>query len=152
MNDYRKIIRVNKPVSEVYEAITEQIADWWSTDLSGAAAHVGDSFNIAFGGTRKTMDISEAVPNELVIWTCAKAYIDMPTLKNKTEWEGSRMIWTLTGASDGTELNFLHEGLNRNMECFDICEDGWNYFLNSLEAYLKTGEGTPYIKALAKEV
>ena len=38
MTDYKKGITVNKPVNEVYRAITEHISDWWSNDLTGAAA------------------------------------------------------------------------------------------------------------------
>ena len=57
MNDYKKSFTVNRPIDEVYAAITENIADWWSNDLSGAAAHAGDSFNIAFGKTKKTFNI-----------------------------------------------------------------------------------------------
>src|SRR5437762_12475226 len=95
MNDYKKNITVNKPVSEVYKAITEHISDWWSNDLTGAAIYAGESFTIAFGKTRKTFHIVEAIPNKQVTWQCVKAYIDMASLKNKAEWEGSKLIWTL---------------------------------------------------------
>jgi hypothetical protein len=64
MNDYRKIITVKKPAMDVYAAITEHIADWWSNDLTGAAALQGDSFTISFGGTRKTMNIVKSIPDE----------------------------------------------------------------------------------------
>jgi uncharacterized protein YndB with AHSA1/START domain len=146
MNDYQKIMTVNKPVGEVYAAITEHIPDWWSNDLTGAAARTGDSFDIAFGDTRKTMDIVEAIPNEQVVWKCAKAYIDMASLKNKEEWVGTKMIWTLSDADQGTTLTFLHEGLNQSFECYDVCEIGWDTFLASLQAYLTTGKGMPFLK------
>lgn len=142
---------IHQPVSEVFAAITGHIADWWSNDLTGAASRTGDSFTIAFGETRKTMNIVEAIPDKQVIWKCVKAYIDMPSLKNKAEWVGTRIIWTLAAAGQGTTLTLLHEGFNPNFECYSVCEAGWESFLASLQAYLATGEGTPYLKAVATE-
>ena len=147
MNDYQKSITVNKPVSEVYTTITKHISDWWSNDLVGASAHAGDSFTIAFGETRKTFNIETVVPNEQVIWKCVKAYINNPSLQNKAEWVGTKMIWKLTAAGQNTTLTFLHEGLNKNMECYKLCEAGWDMFLGSLQAYLTTGKGSPFLKA-----
>lgn len=150
MNDYKKSITLNKPVNQVYAAITEHISDWWSNDLTGSAARPGNSFTIAFNETRKTMDIVEAVPNKQVIWKCVKAYIDMPSLKNKAEWVGTRLIWTFSEIDGGTTLDFLHEGLNQSFECYQVCEAGWDTFLASLEIYLKTGKGAPFLKAAEK--
>jgi uncharacterized protein YndB with AHSA1/START domain len=146
MSDYQKSITVNKPVSEVYAAITEHISDWWSNDMAGAAAHPGDSFTISFGKTRKTMDIIEVIANQQVVWKCVKAFIDMASLKNKAEWEGTKMIWTLSTADQSTTLTFLHEGLNQNFECYKVCEAGWDQFLGSLQSYLTTGKGMPFLK------
>ena len=146
MKDYRKSFTINKPENEVYAAITGHIADWWSNDLTGNTAIAGDSFNIAFGETRKTMNIVEAIPGQRVVWKCVKAYIDMPSLKNKAEWVGTRMIWTFSTTGLGTTLTFLHEGLNQSFECYNICEAGWDTFLASLEDYLTTGKGKPFLK------
>jgi uncharacterized protein YndB with AHSA1/START domain len=145
MKDYKKSIAVNKPVREVYAAITEHIADWWSNDLTGAAAHAGDSFNIAFNQTRKTFEITEAIPDKQVVWKCVKAYIDMASLENKSEWVGTTLTWTLSPANGGTTLTFLHKGLNQSFQCYNVREAGWDYFLASLEAYLTTGKGTPHL-------
>ena len=147
MTDYQKRIKVNKPVNEVYAAITEHISDWWSNDLAGAAAQAGDSFTISFGKTIKTFDIIVAIPNEQVVWECVKAYIDMAALKNKAEWVGTKLFWTLNAADQATILTFLHEGLNQHFECYQVCEAGWNQFLGSLETYLASGKGSPFLKA-----
>jgi hypothetical protein len=146
MSDYQKSITVNNPQSEVYKAITSRIAGWWSNDLCGAAAHAGESFNIAFGKTQKTFSIEEAIPDKQVIWKCVKAHIDMASLTNKSEWEGTRMIWRFSPNGTGTTINFLHEGLNPTFECYQVCEEGWDMFLASLETYLNTGTGRPYLK------
>ena len=152
MNDYQKSFTVTKPANRVYTAITEDISKWWSNDLTGAAMRVGDQFKIAFGGTRKTFEIEKATTNEQVIWKCVKAYIDMPLLKNKAEWLGTRLIWTLNADGEKTTLTFLHEGLNTSFECYAVCEAGWDQFLASLEAYLNTGKGKPFLKVTGEKI
>jgi uncharacterized protein YndB with AHSA1/START domain len=146
MTDYQKSITVNKPANEVYAAITGHIASWWSDDLDGPTTRTGDEYAIAFGKTQKTFSIIEAVPNERVVWQCDKAYIDMASLTNKAEWVGTKMIWTISANGQDTTLIFLHEGLNQNFECYNVCEAGWDYFIGSLHAFLTTGSGTPYRK------
>jgi len=146
MNNYQKSITVTKPADEVYAAITRHIADWWSDDLTGETAHAGDQYDIAFGKTKKTFSIIEAVPNSRVVWQCDKAYIDMASLTNKAEWVGTKLIWTISADSQATTLNFSHEGLNQSFECYNVCEAGWDYFIDSLYAFLTTGSGTPYHK------
>lgn len=150
MKDYQKSITVNNPAHEVYKAITEHIPDWWSDDFSGAAAQKGDQYTIAFGGTQKTFEISQAIPDRQAIWLCQKAYIDMETLTRKDEWVGTQLIWTITDDDHGTTLTMLHEGLNKSFECYDVCEPAWDYFMASLLAYLTTGNGTPFHKKEAK--
>ena len=147
MKDYQKTITVDKPVEEVYGAITEHIADWWSNDLSGAAVSTQDSFTISFGNTQKTINIVEAKPGQKIVWECTKAYIANPALSNKSEWEGTKMYWTLGKAGESSTIDFLHEGLNPTFECYNLCEAGWGQFLASLEAYINTGKGMPYKKA-----
>jgi hypothetical protein len=150
MKDYQKSITVKKPAAEVYAAIAEHIPEWWSDDFSGASAQKGDQYNIAFGETRKTFEIVEAIPNQKIVWLCKKAYIDKDTLKKKDEWVGTKLIWTITTAENGTTLTVLHEGLNKSFECYDLCEPAWDYFMVSIESFLTTGNGTPYHKEEAK--
>ena len=146
MKDYQQTIAINTPVKEVYTAITQHIAHWWSNDLSGAAAKPGDRFHIAFNKTNKTFEIAEAIPNERIVWKCVQAHIDMASLTNKSEWVGTHLIWTMSPADTGSILTFLHEGLNQSFECYTVCESGWNTYLASLLDYLNTGKGRPFRK------
>ena len=115
-------------------------------DLTGSAGQTGDSFTIAFGQTKKTMKISELIPDQKVVWNCTKAYIDYSALENKSEWVGTQMIWQLSEKDQATILTFLHKGLNQDLQCYKVCEDGWNTFLESMESYLATGKGKPFLK------
>ncbi|OOQ60886.1 SRPBCC family protein [Mucilaginibacter pedocola] len=150
MKDYEKSITVSNSSEEVYAAITQHIPDWWGDDFEGASAEVGDTYNIAFGNTKKTFEIIEAVPNKKVTWLCLKAYIDMDGLETKDEWVGTRIIWMISSNAESTQLTMLHQGLNKSVECYNICEPAWDYFMASIEAYLTIGTGTPYKKKVAK--
>ncbi len=150
MKDYQKSITISNSPQEIYAALTEHIQDWWSDDYSGAAAKKGDQYQIAFGATRKTFEITRADPDQQVAWLCLEAFIDLETLNRKDEWVGTRMIWTIIGGQDNTTLTFLHEGLNQGFECYQVCAAGWDYFMGSLHAFLTTGKGTPFLKQEAR--
>ena len=38
-------------------------------------------------------------------------------------------------------LYFRHEGLTPELECFDMCHEGWTHYLASLVSYVETGQG-----------
>ena len=63
------------------------------------------------------------------------------------EWDGTKVLFELTEQGiQETELSFRHVGLTPTFECYDMCRDGWDYFLDSLVAYVERGKGTPFGK------
>ena len=40
-------------------------------------------------------------------------------------------------------LYFRHQGLTPELECFDMCHEGWTHYLDSLVSYVETGQGQP---------
>jgi hypothetical protein len=149
-NDYQKSFTVSNTQQEVYKAITEHVQDWWSDDFTGSAAKKGDQYKIAFNETRKTFEILEAIPDKQVVWLCRAAYIDADSLTKKDEWVGTKIFFTISEGENGTTLTLLHEGLNPGIECYSVCESGWDYFIESLQKFITTGKGTPFKKAVAK--
>ncbi len=66
-------------------------------------------------------------------------------LGRKDEWVGTRLVFQITPAGEGrTQLDFEHVGLVSAFECYDLCSNGWHYFLDSLQQFVETGRGTPY--------
>jgi hypothetical protein len=43
-----------------------------------------------------------------------------------------------------TWIKVIHIGLNPDIECYEICSNGWVQFVNSLKLFLETGKGSPY--------
>lgn len=146
MKDYQKSITLSCSPGEVYTALTKQIPEWWSEDFSGSASEKDDEYDIAFGKTKKTFRIEEAIPNQRLSWLCLKAYIDLESLKKRDEWIGTKIIWTIEDNGESSILTINHQGLNPGIECYQACEPAWNYFMASLQAYLITGTGMPYRK------
>ena len=60
------------------------------------------------------------------------------------EWHGTSIVFELAPAGAGTKLTFRHRGLTPQLECFDMCHEGWTHYLASLVDYVDRGEGQPY--------
>ena len=61
------------------------------------------------------------------------------------EWNGSKLRWEIQKQDKKTKITLVHEGLVSSLECYEVCEQGWDYFfVKSLKQYLNTGEGSPF--------
>lgn len=148
-NDFQTSLSVKKPIMEVFAAITKMIPKWWSMDYEGAADQVGNEFTVRFGNTFKTMRIESVSLNKEIVWRCVDQHLEMPggmeQLTNKREWVGNKLIWKFSQTEDITTIHFTHEGLAPNVECWSVCEQGWDQTFISLKNLLVTGKGNPFV-------
>ena len=147
MNHYQQTVVIHAEPAAVYRAIatTEGLRGWWTPDCD-ADAHVGGTARFDFGHTHKEMSIEQLDTNRGVRWFCTKAFIDSASIARKDEWVGTEIVFRLTPTIDGkTRLDFEHVGLVSTLECYDLCRNGWNYFLASLQQLVETGRGTPWV-------
>ncbi len=134
----------------VYNAITKEIDKWW-TELSNKALQVGEQLTVKFGKTTSwVMTVSEASPNQSLAWKVIEANHDLESISTKDEWKGTSIKWKIEKNGSGSKITFTHEGLIPALECYEICEGGWGYFLESLKNYLETGKGNPHKKSIAE--
>ena len=148
---YRRQLLLSASPATVYHAVATQqgLRGWW-TETCDIAAAVGGYSLFRFNGTRKVMQIERLVPEREVRWHCVQAYIDVDGLQQRDEWVGTHIIFKLSPQPGGkTRLDFEHVGLTPAFECFDVCNDGWNHYLASLQTLVETGEGNPWV---AKEL
>jgi len=146
MNHYRKTIVVEATPADVYAALTtpEGLRGWWTEDCDIAAA-VGGTHHFRFARTRKAMRIERLEADREVRWACTGAHIAADRLTHKDEWVGTEIVFRLGAVGDTrTRVDFEHIGLVPGLECYDLCNDGWNYFLGSLQQQVETGRGTPF--------
>lgn len=61
------------------------------------------------------------------------------------------MIFELTTRADKTVLNFIHEGLTPDKECYAMCEMGWNMIIRSwLFHFITYSEPSPEMSKAAE--
>jgi len=146
MNHYQDSFDISADTATVYAALTtvKGLRGWWTQDCTGETA-VGDTLHFRFGRTSKGMRIERLEPGREVHWLCTHAHIAADRLARRDEWVGTRIIFRLTSTGDGrTRLDFEHIGLVPEMECYDLCSGGWDYYLPSLRQFAETGRGRPH--------
>lgn len=151
MNHYRRDLRLRAPAAAVYAALAtaDGLRAWWS-ESADIAEEEGGISTFRFGPHWKKMEVERLDPQREVRWRCVGALIDMPGLQRKDEWVGTRIVFRLAPLdAHTTRLEVEHEGLTPQLACWGLCNDGWNHFLDSLQALVETGEGTPYRPGMA---
>jgi uncharacterized protein YndB with AHSA1/START domain len=113
------------------------IKAWWARN--GQVAEVeGGPIELRFDhkGMKATMkfDLTRLERGRLVEWTCRE--------NSNAIWPGSKLTWCVEPATGGSAVHFEHEGLKEGGN-YDEIVQGWQYFMNSLEAYLNGGTPTP---------
>lgn len=148
MENYRITIPLNSPVEKVFGALTNDIPLWWTEMFEGISNKQGESFTIHFGeSVFKQFRVQELEPNTKAVWYVEDSLLDIPSLENKKEWIGTTIIWEIIKKNNDTELQLTHMGLQPDVECYQICSDGWRQFTASLKSYVETGVGTPYLNS-----
>jgi uncharacterized protein YndB with AHSA1/START domain len=146
MNHYHRQMLLSASPTVVYQTLATQegLRSWW-TETCKAASAVGGQASFHFNNTYKRMQIESLVPDREVHWHCLEAHIDAQALQKKDEWVGTDIRFKLSPQEGGkTRLEFEHIGLKPTLECFGICNDGWNFFLDSLQSRVETGIGKPF--------
>lgn len=135
------IIVDNSP-KEVFDAINN-VRGWWSEEIEGRTDQLNAIFNYHYQDVhRTTMKIVELVPNEKVVWEVLDNYFSFT--KDKSEWKDNTIVFEISQQNNKTHLQFTQEGLVPEYECFDICQNAWNtYIQKSLFSLITTGKGQP---------
>lgn len=142
--EYKNQIITTANSKDCFNAITQSIDKWWGkTDNS--ITKVGDEFSIFFGETEWRFKITEYDPFKKIYWHCIKAKHVHNGLTNiEKEWLDTKLEWHITNEENQTQILFKHIGLTNNLNCFDVCKKGWDFFISSsLKDFLETGIGTP---------
>jgi uncharacterized protein YndB with AHSA1/START domain len=128
---YQAIVNFNATPDAVFEAITSTaaISEWWVKATGAATA--GGELVVWFGDTRLNIDVEAAERASRVHWAVRNCEIE-PT------WDGTSIIFDLSpGDAGGTRLDFRHQGLTPQLECFEMCSSGWVQALGGLMNYVE---------------
>lgn len=146
--DYECNIQAQAPAEECFEKIG-RVSEWWTKDFNGSAQKPGDAFTVHFGETFVDFKIAEAIPGKKIVWQVTNC--NLPWLKDKTEWNGTSVIWELSSENGTTTVAMTHRGLVPEVECYNNCQEGWNFYVaKSLRQFLTGGKGLPDGKGRSK--
>lgn len=138
---YHRDLKTSVTPDKVFDGIGH-VADWWAKDTKGNSQKLGGVFTIRFGETFVKFKVSEYQQDRKMTWDVSDCYLHW--LNDKTEWKNTSLRWELTSEGKSTKIDFTHEGLLPEIECYQDCVKGWDqYVLGSLPKLLTTGKGSP---------
>ncbi len=140
--DFNTTFSVDETPNAVFNAINN-VRGWWSENIDGGTAQLNDEFTYRFQDIHKcTIKLIEVIPDEKVVWLVLDNFFNFT--KDKTEWTGTKIEFNISQKENKTQVYFVHKGLVPAYECYDICFDSWNGYINkSLMSLITTGKGTP---------
>ena len=138
--NFSRSITANISAREAINKISK-VGEWWGVTFSGKCEKQNDKFVIKMGGDSFfNMTVAELIPDKKVVWLVTDCY--MPWYSGKKEWLNTKLIFDFTENNGVTTLNFTHEGLTFDIECYKDCEFGWTHWITrSLFSYFTTGKG-----------
>ena len=139
-NDFNSSISAKISADEATKRIS-QIPEWWGINFSGNSKKKNDRFTVKMGGESFfNFNVEELIPGKRVVWFISDCY--MPWYFDKKEWANTKLIFDLSENNGVTTLNFTHEGLTPDVECYKDCNPGWTHWIQkSLFSYFTTGKG-----------
>ena len=139
---------VDQTPEEVFDAIND-VRGWWSGEIDGRTDKLGEVFTYRYKDVhRTTQKITEFVPGKRVVWHVTDAELNF--VKDKTEWNGTDIVFEIAKKDGKTEVRFTHVGLVPAFECYGGCSGAWGFYINdSLRNLITTGKGAPNQKETA---
>ncbi len=145
---FTRTITVDASPSEAYKAVTEEVGQWWgSTTAPFSAVDDEAAFSFNPNSSTWTFRATKLVPDRHVELTCTAANHIHDGLPDsfREEWLGTKLIFDIEPNGHGARIRLMHEGLTPALDCYEVCESGWDvFFVDSLKSYLDTGVGKPY--------
>ncbi len=141
-HDFTTAILVDETPRQAFDAIND-VRGWWSGEIEGRTDVLGAEFTYGYENLhRTTQRITELVPGEKIVWHVVESHIDF--VHDKSEWDGTDIVFEIAKKGDQTEVRFTHVGLVPTIECYDGCSGAWGFYVNeSLRSFIATGKGQP---------
>ena len=137
-------VQIKESPKKVFSALTVHVNQWW-TEHSNTATKVGDVLTVEFeDDTTWVMELLQVDDNSRILWRVVSAQHNLAWLVKKDEWQDTEILWQIEETDLGCKVSLTHNGLTPSLECYEICNDGWQYFLGSLKQFLETGKGHPF--------
>jgi hypothetical protein len=128
-NGYTTSFTVEQSPEEVFDAISN-VRGWWSGEIDGSTDKLGAEFRYRYQDVHDTTQrITEWVPGKRVVWHVVDSHINF--VKDRTEWNGTDIVFEIDRKNGKTELRFTHVGLVPAFECYGDCSGAWGSYIKS---------------------
>jgi hypothetical protein len=133
---------VDQTPEEVFAAINS-VRAWWSGEFEGRTDKLGEEFTYRYKEIHYSKQrITEFIPGKKVVWHILDSSLNF--VKDKSEWNGTDVVFEITRKDGKTELRFTHAGLVPAFECYGGCSGAWGFYINdSLRSLITTGKRQP---------
>jgi hypothetical protein len=140
--DFTTTFTVEQTPEEAFAAVND-VRGWWSGEIEGDTAELGDEFTYRYGDLHRShQKVTASIPAKRVVWHVSDAYLSFT--QSTTEWNGTDIVFDITRNGDKTEVRFTHVGLLPQDECFASCSNAWGFYINdSLQNLITAGYGQP---------
>jgi hypothetical protein len=133
---------VDQSPEEIFQAIAN-VRGWWSGEIDGSTDQLGAEFTYRYEDVHRSRQrITEFVPGKKVVWRVLDSEIKF--VKDKTEWNGTEIVFEIAKTNGKSEVRFTHVGLAPRIQCYGKCSGAWAFYINeSLHNLITTGKGEP---------
>ena len=140
--NFTTTILVDQIPQEAFDAIND-VRGWWSGEIEGRTDVRGAEWTYSYKKIhRTTQKITELVPGKKIVWHVTDSQINF--VRDKSEWDGTDIVFDIAKKGDQTEIRFTHVGLVPTIECYDGCSGAWGFYVNeSLRDFIAKGKGQP---------
>jgi len=143
--DYTTKFTVDQSPEEAFAAINDPRA-WWTGEFEGITDKLGSEFTYEYKPHHfSKQKVVEFIPGKKVVWLVTESKLNF--LKDKSEWDGTKVTFDIAKKGDKTQVRFTHLGLKPDIECYGACSNAWGSLVGkSLKSLIETGvvEGTTF--------
>jgi hypothetical protein len=121
---------VDQTPAEAFAAINNVRGCWTGKPgIEGSTDKLGDEFTYRYNPHHcSKQKITEFIPGKKVAWLVVESSLNF--VKDKSEWNGTKITFEIAEKGDKTEVRLTHVGLIPDHECFEACSNAWSSYIN----------------------